>query len=325
MPQPKSTLVSGPLQNASIAYRNPSYVAERVFPILDNVAASAKLARYLKGAWFRDEADVRGPSAQAKRGGYPADYIDVTHKEYAFAKEVTDEDREEAKSKSAAPLELDTDAVEFCADKIDLKKEVLVAALVIATNWSAVGAGGEDADGKWVASSGNTFFTDIRNGKKTIRANTGIEPNALLIDYATYNGLKEVSEVLDKIKYTERGVLTSHILAALLDLEEVIVAGTVKSTAKESRAGTDFTAANVWEVNAGKGMGLLFYRPKRLALKTPSAGVQCRGAFLNGASRRVTTWREDANHQDVYEVAEKIGIYATGTDLAYMWKDTYAT
>jgi len=325
MPQPKSTLVSGPLQNASIAYRNPSYAADRVFPIIEKVAASAKLARYLKGAWFRDEADVRGPGARAKRGGYPTDYIDVSHREYAFAHEVTDEDREEAKSQSAAPLQPDTDAVEFCADKIDLKKEVVVSALVAATNWSAVGAGGEDADGKWVASTGNTFFADIRTGQKTIRANTGMEPNVLLLDYATYNGLKEVSEVLDKIKYTERGVLTAHILAALLDLEEVIVAGTVKSSAKESKAGTDFTAANIWEVNAGKGMGFLFYRPKRMGLKTPSAGVQCRGSFLNGAARRVTTWREEDAHMDVYEVAEKIGVYVTGTDLGYMWKDTYAT
>src|SRR4030042_2479131 len=95
MPQPnvKELIVAGPLQNVSVAYRNTSYIADRVFPIIDKIAPKAKIARYLKGAWCRDEAGIRGPGARANRGGYPVDYLSVATKEYAFAKEVTDEDR----------------------------------------------------------------------------------------------------------------------------------------------------------------------------------------------------------------------------------------
>src|SRR4030065_1888360 len=95
MPQPnvRDLIVAGPLSDVSIVYRNQVYIGDKVFPIIDKVSPKAKIARYLKGAWFRDEAGIRGPGGRANRGGYPVDLISLSTKEYAFAKEVTDEDR----------------------------------------------------------------------------------------------------------------------------------------------------------------------------------------------------------------------------------------
>lgn len=326
MPQPnvKELIVAGPLQNVSIAYRNQLYIADKVFNIIDRVSFKAKIARYQKGAWFRDEADIRGPGAEAKRGGYPVDYIDISTVEYAFAKEVTDEDRAAEKMLGAPPLKSDQDAIEFAADKVDLKKERRTANIVLTTAWSGA-SGGEDAEGKWAAGAGNTFLLDVRARIETIRANTGLKPNVLEMDFGTYHSLKEESTVLDKIKYTERGVLTKELLAAILELDEVIIGEAIYSTAKEKKDGTDFTASNVWEKNAGKGSAFLFYRPGSPGLKTPSAGYQARRAYENGQPRRTTTWRENSRHQDVYEVAEDTHILATGTDLGFLWIDTLLT
>ena len=90
----RGIMVAGPLANVSVAYRNKNYIADRVFPIIDRVSAKAKILKYLKGAWFRDEAGIRGPGARANRGTFPYDYVDINTKEFAFAKEVTDEDIE---------------------------------------------------------------------------------------------------------------------------------------------------------------------------------------------------------------------------------------
>lgn len=325
MPQPnvKDLIVAGPLADVSIAYRNRSYIADRVFPIIDRLSPSAKIARYLKGAWYRDEAGIRGSGSRANRGGYPVDFLSVSTKEYAFAKEVTDEDRKFSNVQGAPPLKLDTDAIEFAADKIDLKKEVRVASLILNGTWS--GVAGEDAAGLWAAGSGNTFLLDVRARVETIRANTGLKPNKLIIDHGTYNSLKEEATVLDKIKYTERGVLTKELLSAILELDEVLIGEAIISTAKETKAGTDFTAANIWEKNATKGSAFLFYSPPSAGLKTPSAGYQARVAYEDGQSRRVTTWREAAEHQDVYEVAEETDIVLTGADLGFLWVDTLLT
>jgi hypothetical protein len=327
MPQPdiRASIVAGPLQMVSVLYRNLSYIADRVFPIIDRVPPKAKIYRYLKGAWFRDEAGIRGPSSRANRGGFPTDYIDVSTREYAFAKEVTDEDRRNAGVSGAPPAQPETDAILFASDKIDLRKERLVRDLIATTLWSGIAAGGTDAAGAWAAGAGNTFLADIKAKKALVRRNTGITPNKLILDYGTYMSLTEEATILDKIKYTERGVLTKELLAAILELDEVLVGDAVYSSAAENKAGSDFTAVDIWTINATKGMGFLFYAPSTPGLKIPSAGYQAREALEGGLPRRVSTWREPAEHQDVYEIAESTHIVAVSADLGYLWKDTLLT
>lgn len=324
-PDVKSLITAVPLINASIAYRNRNYIADRVFPIIDNVAPKAKIAKYLKGAWYRDEAGIRGPGARAPRGGYPTTTVAIATQEYAFAKEVTDEDRRFVNAQGAPPLQPDIDALEFCADKIDLKKERLVASTILSGTWVDGNAGGEDAAGLWAAGSSNTFLADIRKATAAIQAACGMTPNKLILDFKTYNSLKEETTLLTKIQYTERGVLTVDLLAALLDLDEVLVGSAIYSSAKETKAGTDFTAVQIWEVNAGKGAGFLFYAPPTMTLKSLSAGAQARVAYENGMPRRVMKWREEAEHQDVYEVAEEVDILQVCSECGYLFNDTYAT
>ncbi len=327
-PDVRDMLVAGPLANVSIAYRNRSYIADRVFRILDNVDPKAKITRYLKGAWFRDEAGQRAPGTRSKRGSFPADYLDINTKEWTFAKEVTDEDRRNARRQLAPPLQPDIDAIEFATDKVDLKKEVRVADLIKTTQWSGQAAGGEDAEGLWAPNdSTNTFITDVNTRIETIRSNTGLRPNVLLLDFGTYNALKQNDELLDRIKYTQRGILTADMIAAMFDLEEVLLGEAIKSTAKEKKDGTDWSKSNVWELNANKGMAFLFYRPRSPGLKIPAAGYQARVWYIEegNVARKTTTWREPAEHQDVYEVAEETDILCTGDDMGFMWKDTLLT
>lgn len=321
----KELIVTGPLQNVSVAYKNTNYIGDRVFRILDGIDPKAKIAVYSKGAWFRNDAGIRGPGAQAKRSGFPIAEVSFSTDEYAFASEVTDEDRRFAKSKNAPPLAPDTDAVEFATDKIDLSKEVRVSALVTGNVWADGNSGGEDAQGLWSPTgSTNTFLADIAKGVKAIQSTSGVTPNCLVIDFATYNALKNCEELLDRIKYTQRGVFTKELLAALLELEEILVGSAIVNTAKETKAGTEFTSKYIWEVNSGKGMGYLFHRPARPGRKTPAPGYQVRTAYEGGQPRRVTTWREAAAHQDVYEVAEEADMVLVDAALGYLWKDTFA-
>lgn len=322
MPQPdgRNLIVSGPLQNVSIAYRNRAYVGDRVFPIIDVSDPYAKIARYLKGAWFRDEAKARAAGTRAARGGFPVDMIDIATTEFAYAKEVTDEDRRAASSPMSPPLKPEQDAIEFCSDKIDLSKERRVADLVLTGTWS--GVVGEDAEGGWAPGESNTFISDVEARIETIRSSTGLRPNVLLISANTLASVKRESTVLDRIKYTERGIVTAPLLAALFELEEVLVGDAIYTTAKETKAGTEWTGKNVWEKNAGKGAAFLFHRPTGPGLKVPSAGYQARLRYESGQPRRITTWREPPEHQDVYEVAEETHILQTGADLGFLWYDT---
>jgi len=325
MPQPnvREETVRGPLQNVSIAYRNRSYIADRIYPLVDNVDAKSKVAEYSKGAWFRDEADVRGPGSRAKRGGYPIGYTNVTLIEYAFAKEVTDEDRKAAKSPMTPPLQPDEDALEFAADKVDLRRERLVAAQILAGTWC--GVAGEDVEGLWAAGASNTFIADVEARIETIRQNCGLRPNGLMLSANCLPEVKQESSVLDRIKYTERGIVTAPLIAAMFELEEVVLGDAIYSSAEETAAGDDFTAVNVWEKNASKGSAFLYYKPPRAGLKIVCAGLQARGTYEDGQPRRVTTWREKAEHQDVYEVAEEVDFVQVCSYAGFLWYDCIAT
>ena len=325
-PNVREQIVAGPLQNVSIAFRNEEYIGDRVFPILDGADPKAKISIYQKSDWFRDEAGIRAPGTRANRGGYKMTDVSIATKEYAFAKEVTDEDRRFAKSKNSPPLQPDQDAIEFATDKVDLKKEIRIASLVTAGTWADGNVAGEDAEGLWSpAGNTNTFLADITKARKSIKSKTGRNANVLVIDEATFWALQECEAILDKIKYTQRGVFGADLLAAMLKLDEVLIGSAIKNTAKETKAGTEFTGVNIWEINAGKGMGFLFHRPKKLGLKVATAGIQVRIAYEDGGPRRTSTWREAAEHQDVYEVAEETDITLVHADLGYLFKDTYAT
>jgi len=321
----KEQIVAGPLANISIAYKNLDYIADSVFPILDGADPRAKITKYLKGAGFRDEAGIRAAGTRARRGSRPVTSVSLATKEYAFATAVTDEDRRFSKAQGAPALKPDLDALEDTADKIDLKKERRVASLITAGTWLDGNSGGVDAEGLWApAGSTNTFLADIATGMKALKA-TGVIATDLVIDYATYLALKECEAVLNKIKYTQRGVLTKDLLAAILELNSVHVGSAIYSDAEETAAGDDFNAVDIWTVNAGKGMGFLYRKAPKLGLKVVTAGLQVRIAYENGKARRTSTWRENAEHQDVYESAEESDIVQVCADAGYLWNDTYAS
>jgi hypothetical protein len=322
-PNVRGLLVSGPLANVSLAYRNRTYIADRVFPIIDSPSPEAKIGRYLKSDWFRDEAGIRAPGTKAARGGYKVDTISISANEFAFAKEVTEEDRQLAALPNTPPLQPEQDAIEFCTMKIDLKKERQVSGIILNSTWSDL-TGGDNAEGLWAAGQGNTFINDVETAIDRIESNTGFRPNALLLSSNTLKELKMEATVLERIKYTQRGIISAELIAALFDLDEVLIGGAIYSSAKERKDGTDFAAARIWEKNAGKGSAFLFYRPPVPGMKTPSSGYQVRVPYPNGLPRSTRTWHEPAENQDVYEVKENVCITQTGADLGYLWYNTIA-
>ena len=149
-------------------------------------------------------------------------------------------------------------ACKFCVEKILLRLERIVAALVLtAANWAS--GHYEDAEGGWVSGDSSTFITDVEAGINTVLSNTGHWPNVLVVDYTTYTKIRQDNLVLDRIKHTQKGVITADLVASLFDLDRVLVGSAVYSSAEETAAGDDFTAVKIWETNAGKGSAVIEY------------------------------------------------------------------
>ncbi|MEO5341066.1 MAG: major capsid protein [Magnetococcus sp. MYC-9] len=75
---------------------------------------------------------------------------------------------------------------------------------------------------KW-SDAGSDPSGDINTGKEAVRASVGVYPNTLLLSAQAFNALKEHPKVVDRFKYTSRDSVTPEMLAALWDLQRVVV------------------------------------------------------------------------------------------------------
>lgn len=330
IPTPKSAHKDAALSNISVAYRNPMYIADQVFPTVPVPKQSDYFFQFLRGDWFRLDAGVRGPGAEAKRGGYKLTSSTYSCKEYAFAHPIPIELINNADD-VLKPMET---GINFVTESILLAKERVVSTLITTSgNWS-----NEDAEGLWAPTdTTNTFLTDVLYRRETIRQAIGRYPNTLIMDAKTYKGLKGSSVLLDRIKYTgtngNPADVTPKMIAMLCDLEKVLIGGAIYSSDEETVAGTEFTAVDLWETNATKGSAWLGYVSPTPAVDVPSAGYTFVWNNTNipneivreTGARSVRRWWEDSTKQWVLEASECFDAKICSSVSGFLWTDTYTT
>lgn len=326
-----SIIVRGALQDVSIAYRNSSYVADQVFPLIDKIGRKVKVAKYQKGAWFRDEAEPRAPGTAARVGDMKVTSVNLDPVNYAFATQVTDEEVQEANKPGNLPIQPDIDAQEYLAEKLDLNREVRASALLHATDWNSVGAGGEDAEGHWGdgTAANDTFLADINKARDKILKSTGILPNKLLLSWPAWSKLQTAPALLALMNPTtlsRNALVTTEALQALIGMQ-LIIGAAVRTTHEENVNDDTFNPVWIWGTSGSedKGIGFVYYAPDRPGLKTPSAGYQYRVMQESGSGRLITTWRDDSRHAQMYDCQEEVDIAAVGLDCGYLFKDTSTT
>lgn len=332
-PAMTSILVRGALQNISTMYRNATYVADSVFPLINGLNYQTKVAKYAKQPFFSLTEDLyRAENTTAKRVDFKVTTQNLDPREIAAASVVSDELYFASNQPGNLPIQPITDSILLISDKLDLFREKLVADTIFSSSdkygaivWGDGGSGGtapSGGNGFWNKTDAtSTFVKDILAAKKTVLNKTGVEPNTLLIDYSTFTALQDEYNVKDRIKYTQTAVITEQLIAALLRLDNVIVGKAIYSVDKENKAGTVTTMKEVWNPD-GYGKAFLFYRPASAGLKQVSPGYQYRVAYDGQTWRRLLSYREEWQHHTVYEAAEWIDVAPVNVDTGYLFKRT---
>jgi len=326
MPQPDLISLNVPVYNSIVVgYRNASYIANRVAPVL-KAAPASRIAVMKKGSWFRKGAKPYVDGTLAPRSGFEVSYISVAPIDYAHAQAITDRQIQNAMFIGSPPINLSRAALEHCTDQVLLQKEACVATACIGATATWYGeVGGKDVNGTWAAGAGNTFLADIESSIEGIRQQTGKRANGLILSPNTEVQLKQEDTILERIKYVERGIVSTDLIAALLGLDFCVIGDAIYSTASEAADGDDFTPANVWEQNAGHGSAFLFTYEQPNPIMYRGACLQVQVPFLGGEIQRITRGREDLQHQDVYEVAESMHFVMTSQYGARCFTDTILT
>jgi hypothetical protein len=266
------------LTNTSVAYLQDAdaFIADKVFPTVAVKRQSDVFYVYNKGDFMRDEAQVRGAASESAGGDYGVEASDPYYcRKHAFHKDVTPEER----ANYDEPLDADTDATDFVSQKMLIRREMEWAkkffnAGVWGTEITGAEAAGDGKTIKWSLPTSNPI-ADVTNAAVKMASETGYKPNTLVLSPYAFNALKNHEDILDRIKYTQKGIVTADLLATLFEVEHVYVAwSVVNSAAKGESDKIDFIFGN---------HALLCYSNPRPALKKPSAGYIFAWTGLEGS------------------------------------------
>jgi len=289
--------VNQPLTAISIAFL-PSLdtmVADKVFPNVPVTKQSDRYVTYPKGAWFRSDAQDRAPGTESAGSGYSIDSTPTYFcKPIALHKDIDDMLRGNAD----AMIDLDRNASEFVTRALVIKRERDWAAAYFTTSkWTGSTTGGDITPGTLWSAAGSTPIEDIQAQIDSVQAKTGYKPNRFVMGKSVASILKNHPEFLDRIKYTQQGVVTLELMAAVLGLEKVLEAEAIQNTAIEG-------AADALNYIADKQDALLVYAAPQPSLLVPSAGYTFSWTGYTGAGpsgQRVSRFRMEHLRSDRVE------------------------
>jgi hypothetical protein len=279
MPTRQTAHIDKALTNMSVAYMQDesSFIADKVFPKIPVKKQSDVYFKYNKGDFFRDEARVRGAATESAGGDYAVE-TDTPYycKVHAFHKDVNEQDR----ANYDDPLDADKDANDFVTQKMLIRRETQWANKYFKQGiWTRELTGVASAPTssqviKFNLPASNPVGVMTAESVK-MASQTGFKANTLVLGPEVFYALKNHEDILDRIKYTEKGIVTADLLAALFEVDNVYVAWGVVNNANQGA--TD-------DINFIMGKhALLCYVNPRPALKKPSAGYIFTWTGLLGA------------------------------------------
>lgn len=246
-----STIVQG--------YRLPQAVGEALFPRVPVHLRGGKVIQFGKEA-FKLYNTARAPGARANRIQFGYEGVPFALAINALEAPVPRELQQDA---AVVPgIDLGTRAVNLTMRSNILSLEVEQAGVALnASNYDAnhkVALSGTD---QWSDHANSDPSGDIQTWKEAIRSTIGQYPNVCEISAAVFAQLKFHPQIIDRIKYTGRDVVTTDLLAKLWELDKVVVGTMI--TFDDAGNATD-----TW----GKDVVLAYVPPNPSTYEEPSFG-----------------------------------------------------
>ncbi len=268
------------LTNISVAYTQgaDAFIADKVFPIVPVQKRSDVYFVYSKADFFRNEVQERGQGAESAGGQWHLTEADPYHcRKYAFHYDITQEE----KSNYDQPINVDRDTTEWLTQKMLLKREIDFANKFFKTSVWGTDITGNGSTVKYWDDPESDPIKAVTDAMLTMAQNTGKKPNFAIISPDVFYALKNHDMIMDRIKYTQKGIITAELIASLFELDNIYIPWGIYNDGPQT-PGYDQTDIDMNFVYAGQM--LLGYRTRRPSLKEPSAGYIFSWVGLEGAS-----------------------------------------
>jgi hypothetical protein len=299
------------------------FIADKVFPVVPVPKQTDKYTLYDRGFFNRDEMEVRAPGAESAGGGYEVTTATYSCDVWALHKDIADQVRANADSQ----FQLDREAAEYLTQLALIRRERKWAADHFTTSkWTTdlTGVSGSPSAGEfqyWGEAASKPIEV-IRTGKRTVLESTGFMPNKLVLGQAVYDALLDHPDIvgrLDRGQTTGPAVVMRQNLAALFEVDEVLVMSAVYNSAVEG-------ATNSHSFIGGKH-ALLVYSAPNPGLMRPSGGYTFAWSGFLGAGamgNRIKRFRLERNAADRVEIEMAFDQKLIAADLGYFFDGAVA-
>lgn len=254
------------LSDISIGFPQQSYVAHRLFPSYRVQKQSDKYYIHGREEWGPPVAnDHRAAGANTRE--IPGKKISTDTyfaEEHALKTLVTDEEVLNADD----PLDPMAEATDLVTARILLGRELAGRDLAVtpgnyATNHTVALSG---AGASWDDYASSDPIGDVRTAKRQLHRALGMDPQNLLfvIPWRVMSFLEDHPDFIERVKYSERAILTEDIITSILGVGSTIIAGAQHNTAA---LGLTPSFSYIWSDNV-----ILAVVPPRPGVKTLTFG-----------------------------------------------------
>jgi hypothetical protein len=257
MPTPNEALstlrpdLGGSFEDFDLEMDRLGFIGYRVLPVMEVQRSAGTFGRIPLAQLLKNANVARHSRSGYPRGDWEFEQETFGTKEYGFEEPV--DNRDEALYADFFSAEMVS--AQIARDTVLREAEKRIAALIFnTTTWTGATLATAVAAGKeWGISSATaanaTPIDDVEAAVVKVYDGTGMWPNSLIINRKVFRRLRNCDQIIDRIASagagspTKASDITTAMLAAVFDLDQVLVAGSSKNSANE---GATATPAQIW-------------------------------------------------------------------------------
>ena len=212
-------LVDEVLTGIAQGYGFPGMVGTKLFPVKKASKEKVRIPQFGKEA-FTLYSTLKAPRAKVQRMEWAASYLTASLERHMLEVAIDEEEYAEFGDRNLLRINRTKTLLNSIALKVEYKiaQEVLNVSKYPAENTKTLAG-----TSQWNDYDNSNPIDDIEDAKEAVRQSAGIRPNVMVVSAAAYKKLKEHPKILEKIKYSQKGIATPALIAEIFDLQEVYI------------------------------------------------------------------------------------------------------
>ena len=296
------------LSNLSVKFANDrnGYIFNK-FPTVNVAHETDTYYAYGREA-FQIPETIRANGAEANQSEYTLSTATYALDRHSLKDIVTDRERDNA-NKGINP---DVDTMELLTDQIMNSCEFRAASTIFTTATSFDNTASLTSTLYWSLLTTTTdVIGDVETATSVIMKAAGKKANTLIMGEQTYRYAKNQPNIIERIKYSERGIITPEILSAVLDVQNILVGSNVYDAGVEGSATPSTTY--IWNAK----FAAMYLEPSA-KLKSPSALYNFHMGINGEYPYAVKKYRNEPKEGDEIEVNSFHKTILTGKSAGYL-------